>query len=668
MLIRGISLHQSVWKWVVLLITLHVGMLAYSSLSHSPVSVETSTMVAGIRYCQSGKYDLFVVNPPLVPVLAALPAVLSGVEADLCCHDSTRLRPEYVLGDKFVEDHGCWAFWMFTIGRWVCIPLSVVGALICYHWARELYGSLSGLLALVLWCFSPSILGHGALVTSDVAAASFGVSAGYFFWRYLKNPDWKKATLAGLAFGLAQLTKATWALLFGLWPFLWLLWIWADHRNLSLRGGFLRAMQFGFVLLVGIVTLNLGYAFEGSFQRLGKFEFVSKSMGAPGAIRNCRVDPGNRFRNTSLSALPVPLPRSYVSGIDIQKQDFEVGHFSYLKGIWESPGWWYYYLYAFSIKVPIGFLCLLLIAIVVTCAKRGYSARWRDEFSLLIPAVAILFLVSSQTGMNHHFRYVLPAFPFLFIWTSKVARALEGRPHLPPLFRRARVLGNWLKNRKQPEMAVMVVLALTWSIGSSLAIYPHSLSYFNELAAVLPTPADASYPKLPSETPKRGVWATLTSWLSAGPRSGPRHLLNSNIDWGQDLFFLKDWLDEHPEVKLDGLAYYGSYPATLAGIPETPYPMSGLCEHNGSDDQLGPKPGWYALSVNYIYGRNHQYRYFLNFEPVAMAGYSIYIYHVTFDEANRVRRELGLPELKAEGVRRRAEKTTLNRSHHEAQR
>ena len=32
-----------------------------------------------------------------------------------------------------------------------------------------------------------------------------------------------------------------------------------------------------------------------------------------------------------------------------------------------------------------------------------------------------------------------------------------------------------------------------------------------------------------------------------------------------------------------------------------------------------------------------------------MAGYSIYIYHVTLDEANRVRRKLGLSELTEDG-------------------
>jgi hypothetical protein len=62
-----------------------------------------------------------------------------------------------------------------------------------------------------------------------------------------------------------------------------------------------------------------------------------------------------------------------------------------------------------------------------------------------------------------------------------------------------------------------------------------------------------------------------------------------------------------------------------------------------------PPSGWYVLSVNYIYGRDRQYRYFLNFQPVATAGYSIYIYHIKPEEANRVRRELGLKEPGAEG-------------------
>jgi hypothetical protein len=165
-------------------------------------------------------------------------------------------------------------------------------------------------------------------------------------------------------------------------------------------------------------------------------------------------------------------------------------------------------------------------------------------------------------------------------------------------------------------------VTLTWSVGSSLWIFPHSLSYFNELVG--------------------------------GPKGGAKHLLDSNIDWGQDLLYLKDWLDRHPDVKLDGLAYWGPFPATLVGIPEAPRPPVGwmLDEQSGSSNelehQLGPMPGWYALSVNCIYDRSGQHRYFLNLQPAGMAGYSIYIYHITLEDANRVRRGLRLPELPGE--------------------
>jgi hypothetical protein len=269
-------------------------------------------------------------------------------------------------------------------------------------------------------------------------------------------------------------------------------------------------------------------------------------------------------------------------GIDLQRADFEGNMYSYLRGEWRVGGWWYYYLYALGIKVPLGTWALVLLAIGVGVARLGYAAQWRDEMVLCAPAVVVLTLVSSQTGFNHHLRYVLPIFPFVFIWISKVARAFE--------------FG-------QRKLAVVVVLALTWSVGSSLWVYPHSLSYFNELAG--------------------------------GPSNGHAHLDNSNIDWGQNLLYLKRWLDKHPEAKPLDLAFSGDYDPSFAGIEYSRPPTE-------------PQPGWHALSVNEIRSPTHQYEYFLKLEPVAMAGYSIYIYHITLDEANHVRRELGLSEITAE--------------------
>jgi len=202
----------------------------------------------------------------------------------------------------------------------------------------------------------------------------------------------------------------------------------------------------------------------------------------------------------------------------------------------------------------------------------------------LAPAAVVLTLVSSQTGFNHHLRYVLPIFPFVFIWASKVARAVE--------------LKHW-------KIASLAGAALIWSVGSSLYYYPHSLSYFNELVG--------------------------------GPKGGHYHLGNSNIDWGQDLLYLKRWLDEHPEAQPLHLAFDCWYDPKLAGV-----------EYIGRPPANSPQPGWHAVSVNQIHNRSGEYEYFLHFEPVGMAGYSIYIYQITLDEANRVRRERGLPELPAD--------------------
>jgi len=382
---------------------------------------------------------------------------------------------------------------------------------------------------------------------------------------------------------------------FALWPVTWFVWEW--HRdNLSRKQRAFRHWgQLAAILLLGLYVINTCYGFEGSFQRLGDFRFVSQSFGG-GRETYVPADwRRNQFAHTHLAAVRIPLPANYVMGIDVQKLDFERGLPSYLHGRWADHGWWYYYLYALAIKVPLG--TWLLLALGVTVFGKDYNRSWRDEMVLIAPAAAIVVFVSSQTGFSIHSRYVLPALPFFFVWISKVGRVFASRA----------------PTRGRRLLAATVVVALTWSAGSSLWVYPHSLSYFNELVG--------------------------------GPTNGGAHLLSSNIDWGQDLFYLKTWLDKHPRVRLDGVALSGSYSATLAGFSRTPFPpvfdMAKGSQHAvaESEDDCGPRPGWYALSVNYLYSRDGQYRYFLKCRPVAMAGYSIYIYHITTADVARLRRE-----------------------------
>ena len=416
---------------VVALLAVHTALLAWSAYVHSPVMSEVGHLPAGISHWQFGRFDLYRVNPPLVRMVAALPVMLTRPALDWKSYGTDPLqRNETSVGIDFVNANGFRSFWLYAIGRWACIPFSLLGALVCYRWAKDLYGVTSGLAALVLWCFCPNILGNGAMVMPDVPASALGAAACYTFWRWLKSPTWAWAAGAGVVLGLAELTKTT---LLVFYPLLAVLWI--AYRALGPRDPRQsrlprEAAMIAAVFAVSIYVLNLGYGFEGSLRPLGEFAFKSRALTGILA-EGKRLPEGNRFAESWLARVPVPLPANYVQGIDAQKVDFERGIRSYLRGEWSDHGWWYFYLYAAAIKVPLGTLLLLAMAVVASFRKSFRIAALRDEMFLLAPAVVLLTVVSSQTGFSIHFRYVLPIFPFAFIWASKCFAAAQGDPPSP---------------------------------------------------------------------------------------------------------------------------------------------------------------------------------------------------------------------------------------------
>jgi hypothetical protein len=60
---------------------------------------------------------------------------------------------------------------------------------------------------------------------------------------------------------------------------------------------------------------------------------------------------------------------------------------------------------------------------------------------------------------------------------------------------------------------------------------------------------------------------------------------------------------------------------------------------------IGPQPGWYLLGTNDLYNSEHDYDWFHDLIPVKKIGYSIYIFHVTLEDANRLREQYDLPML-----------------------
>lgn len=589
---------------------------------NAPVPDETAHLDSGLAIWRNGSFEHYPVNPPLVRMIASAPVSLMKPAADSIYHrryrppSGTDARPEWGLGIVFVRANRDHAQWYFAVARWACIPFGLIGAYFCWRWADELYGGLAGVLACVLWCFEPNIITWSATICPDAAGAALGVAASYFFWRWLREPEWANVLTAGVVLGLTQLVKMTWVILFGLWPVIWLIWVMGRPResaNLRIRH---KGFQLLSILTLAALVLNTGYGFEGSFTKLGDFNFVSHSLAGKESVLEGGPG-GNRFAETWLADMPVPVPYHYLRGMDLQKYDFERGMPSYLCGRWNDRGWWYYYLVCSAIKVPLGIWCLAFLALAVSLRGRLLKTShsplrdpsrdassvatysWRDEMVLLLPAIVLFVFVSSQTGLSRHFRYVLPVFPFVFIWASQLA---------PAAIRYPRTIG------------VLVTGFLTWSIASSLWIYPHSMSYFNELVG--------------------------------GPRHGHKYLLDSNFDWGQDAFYLREWLQQHHEAAPLNILSANSYASDLIDSNGDPAedssgllaPGSGFVLPNAAWKTC-PMPGWFAVSMRRVHDAGGDYSYFLRLKPVAAVGYGFNVFHVTWREANRVRHELELPVL-----------------------
>lgn len=540
----------------------------------------------------TGTFAALPVNPPLPRMLAALPVAglqLAQGSADVASPGAGP-RPEYALGRRWIERSGARWTHHLMIARVPCAIVAAAGTVVCYHWAGKLYGPRPALVAALLWATCPLVLGHGCLVRPDVAASVLGAAAVRSFLTWAQQPRWLEAIIAGITLGAAELCKFTLLILYAILAVLWLLCR-LTRNGLAMpasRGWLSESAMLGAITLISVLVINCGYLFENSFRPLGDFRFQSAmftgrscSDGAPAAA--C-----NRFAGTWLGRIRIPVPAVMVEGIDLQRSDFERGLPSYLRGEWANHGWWHYYLYAAGIKLPLGTLLVICVAGAVSVVRPIRGAMSCDELGLMVPGLAILLFVSSQTGFSMHFRYAMPVLPFAFIWASKVAQPGE-TPH---------------RVGTRAMMRAIVGAAVTWSVVSSLWTYPHSLSYFNELAG--------------------------------GPLRGGKHLIDSNIDWGQDLLYLRRWLSKHPEVTVDGLACYSSYPLSRVGIPEAHMPAKAFGLPNtlrGSPEARGAGAAarWYVISLCRLYSPDGQYSFFRTAKPVAMAGYSIYIYRVESD-------------------------------------
>ncbi len=303
----------------------------------------------------------------------------------------------------------------------------------------------------------------------------------------------------------------------------------------------------------GLLIINVGFLFNRTFTPLGQYDLKSD------LFRSLQS-------NAVLKHLPVPVPYPYLEGLDWVKYRERTGRGMcslYLLGRLQRQGIDYegfkgYYFWAGLFKVPIPIQLFVLFALAGYLLKKNKKSFLDNELFLLLPAALLglylNFIFKYQIGI----RYLLVCFPFVFIFCGRLAEN-----------------SRLLSFRSKSVMAALLV----WLIGSVMSYFPHYLSYFNEI-----------------------VWDRKQAY---------RLLADSNIDWGQNQWYLQQYVRENPEVHI---------------CPKTPV------------------AGRIVVGVNLLVGLSYPGRYLWlreNFEPVDHIAYSYLVYDVSAEDLERARRRYG---------------------------
>ncbi|MEZ4394615.1 MAG: glycosyltransferase family 39 protein [Polyangiales bacterium] len=419
-----------------------------SARGDSPTVDEFVYPPEGIYYLRTGDFRFNPQNPPLIKLLSGALMLARGATVDLSAQWRTGLGgwEPWVFSTRFMLDNRGAYQSMFVEARLIPIALGALLGWFVFVWARELWGSLGGVVAVLAYVACPTILAHARLVTPDLPVTCFMFLSSYALWRWTEGPSRGLAVAFGACVGLSFAAKFSAVLLA---PVL-AAQLWATRAALRARVASLGPRGVGAHLalatVVAVLALDLCFGFRGLFARLGDLRFASGT-----------------FRGVA-SALPwlrLPLPDALLLGIDAKTADAARGEFSagFLFGQWSNQGWRSFYLVSLLTKTPLGLLGLAGVSIALW-RKGERDTQLPAALTLAAPAVAFVALSTLLFyRVNYGVRYLLPLFPALYVLCGRAAALATRAP--------------WVA----PTSAAM----LGWALISSWGTHPSYLPYANEV-------------------------------------------------------------------------------------------------------------------------------------------------------------------------------------------
>jgi hypothetical protein len=460
--------------------------------------------------------------------------------------------------------------------RMMAALLSALLAITIFVAAQEMFGPKAGLFALVMFCFDPNFLAHGGFVTTDIGASLTLLLSVYCFYRVLKRPSAGRISLLGIAVGMTFTAKFTGIFILPMIVLIAALDLWNRRVDEGVKAR-VRPLIVS-VLAASFLGFFIIWAIYG-------FRYTARPANLslnPGMNLQQLTSPFTRSVMSWVSAHHL-LPEAYIYGLADTKisaaslPSYLFGHLTHRASRW-------YYPAALSIKSTLPFLILLCISVVALVTGRRRVGR---EVIVLTVPPAVLFLVASTSDIGIGFRHLLPIFPMLYILIAGCVVHLASQ------------------NRK---LAYAFGLLLVWQVAEPMVARPGLVAYANE------------------------AWG--------GPEKTHLYLSDSNTDWGQQLRYVKSYLDDHRNEPCyfayfeQGPVDFRDYGVRCQVLPTGSGAWTGMeAMHFGSNPNVS---GLVLVSDGVlagadIPGKANPYAQFRAVQPTAVIDRGVYVYEGQFN-------------------------------------
>lgn len=523
---------------VATLLAVHAILALSSTARRSVTTDEIFHVTGGYLFDTVSDFRIHPENGILPQRLHGLAAVLMGARPPpMTDNQYWKSSDTIVVSHQFFYESGNDHWPILIAARAINLGFALGICILVFSWARALAGNVAGFTALGLSALSPTLLAHGPLATSDAAASLMLAASSAAFWWQLRGNDWRRTALSAAVFALACVSKYSAVLLIPIFLLLAVIHVFTGSPWQRAWPRIAAGLGAHAVIAYAVIWACCGFRYSAFAPSVSGSDHLVMPWGTMLQRAGWQGPVLTWLREWKL------LPEAFIYGYT-HSYTGSLTRAAFLAGEYSVTGWRSFFPLAFLWKSTPSELGGALLAIVTAGLGLRRAREWLVRLAPLVVMLAVYGLAALTSNLNIGHRHILPLYPLVFILIGIAVSRL----------RRARVAAAGFVGAQ---------------LASTLMIFPHYIAYFNTAAG--------------------------------GPANGWRLLVDSSLDWGQDLPALAEWVRRNnsgPAAQPLYLSYFGSGEPAYYGIPATR--MLTLNLTNQPLRWYEPRGGVYAISATML--------------------------------------------------------------------